>query len=1090
MVSKENSTSQETDASSKPPVKADGSGKWINTLPKALPVVEGKWEKPAVKPEENKQAPEKKPITPEQQKRIQAKDQTTRKYMIQKEQFENKKELIKTGKNLSSAFPWWAEVLDSASSLLDASVQNSEKQFVETLTSKHNADIGEKIWWEELSKMSFSVRDKAYRAMVEWKINDKTIPDFDKKKEELKKQLLEKDAEFKKLSPEDQEKNVRERLVETQTALCIWSIEEFNRLSPEDKKKPENLKKLQDSAGSQVNIWDLLQDETVKTQIIKNIQEKGMLESGVDVTSPLWQMLTGLARADYDAYMMGMSEKATLDDLPINIRQNLWLNKGFLREDEVLPTKMNREIQLLKNQFKTREGESAEESKKRIDDTVQKMGVSREKIEDQTRHFDIAHMDPSLKFLADLLAPLGAMLGGKSWEFWKKYLQESGANPNNPSGWWMLSDITNGVEGWKIDAQFSSDHEESVKRFIKEWPDPEYQDKISNTANSVERYKSRYQAVSDALKAKWKIIPWEAIGAIHEREWSLNFNTCLHNGDPLNQKTVHVPKWLWPFGSWEDAAIDALSRETYIDGMNTNTTLWLARVAEYCERYNGLGYRRKNRVSPYIWSGARFYTGGRYVADYKFSATSKDSRPGTMPVIMELAKKTPEFAGFQESKPEQLSKNDAVRWFQEHSWKSYWEWEGKYDCMTSTHAALWLDYTKQYAGAFNGKFIDQKDKDHNLWNVAMASALYVGNLTSANSDVKDGIIEKQPNGYYGEKSGNPANMEYYIEENVMKRVNDSADGIVDVGNSGKLIHYSKSKKWVSGIMDDIKNRLKPGESAMMGATGNGTNKGWHEWLIYNDNGTLKAYDATNACGQGVSGTWMELSSFLNDPRRDEYKKEAIIFAKRPQAVPVPQNLENSNSSPKSEWAKIDVFKTPGKVWFVGDSHFEIALWNNVPYTVLSGGNMKKWALLSVFDLVDKPEGRRYLWDKNYIVIGLWTNDAGNWPPEDMVQNMQNLIKLVRDINPNCKILIVTPPLNRDPNNSAIDSKIARYSILLQGTDLGENVTIADFYKESNRQNLALNNLNKKDGTHLRDYQPMRQFINDQIEGNQTLFASR
>lgn len=116
--------------------------------------------------------------------------------------------------------------------------------------------------------------------------------------------------------------------------------------------------------------------------------------------------------------------------------------------------------------------------------------------------------------------------------------------------------------------------------------------------------------------------------------------------------------------------------------------------------------------------------------------------------------------------------------------------------MTSTHAALGLNYTKDHAGAFNGKFIDKKDKKNNLWNVAMASALYVGNLTSANSDAKDGIIEKQPNGYYGEKSGDTTNMEYYIEENVMKRVNDTPDGIVNVrtNNDNTLIHYSKSRK--------------------------------------------------------------------------------------------------------------------------------------------------------------------------------------------------------------------------------------------------------------------------------------------------------
>ena len=44
----------------------------------------------------------------------------------------------------------------------------------------------------------------------------------------------------------------------------------------------------------------------------------------------------------------------------------------------------------------------------------------------------------------------------------------------------------------------------------------------------------------------------------------------------------------------------------------------------------------------------------------------------------------------------------------------------------------------------------------------MASALYVGNLSSANSETKDGIIKKKPDGYYGEKSGDSTNMEYYL----------------------------------------------------------------------------------------------------------------------------------------------------------------------------------------------------------------------------------------------------------------------------------------------------------------------------------------
>jgi hypothetical protein len=96
--------------------------------------------------------------------------------------------------------------------------------------------------------------------------------------------------------------------------------------------------------------------------------------------------------------------------------------------------------------------------------------------------------------------------------------------------------------------------------------------------------------------------------------------------------------------------------------------------------------------------------------------------------------------------------------------------------MTSTNEALQVgDYTQKYAPDFNKRFINSQDSKNNLWNVSMASALYVGNISSANSLAEGGIIQKQPNGYYGTRSNDTGNMEYYIEENVMKRANESSD---------------------------------------------------------------------------------------------------------------------------------------------------------------------------------------------------------------------------------------------------------------------------------------------------------------------------
>src|SRR5690349_17054127 len=47
---------------------------------------------------------------------------------------------------------------------------------------------------------------------------------------------------------------------------------------------------------------------------------------------------------------------------------------------------------------------------------------------------------------------------------------------------------------------------------------------------------SRYQSVADSTR-----VPWYVIGVIHSMEAGLSFKCHLHNGDPLNARTIHVP---------------------------------------------------------------------------------------------------------------------------------------------------------------------------------------------------------------------------------------------------------------------------------------------------------------------------------------------------------------------------------------------------------------------------------------------------------------------------------------------------------------------------------------------------------------------
>jgi lysozyme family protein len=126
-------------------------------------------------------------------------------------------------------------------------------------------------------------------------------------------------------------------------------------------------------------------------------------------------------------------------------------------------------------------------------------------------------------------------------------------------------------------------------------------------------YDESYDTVEDAI-----CVPWYFVGILHAMEASFNFDAHLHNGDPLDKKTVHVPAgrppvWLPP-SDWPSSAEDALTLEGF-----ANQTDWsLARTLYRMEAYNGFGSRRKGINTPYLWAFSNHYTKGKYVADGKW----------------------------------------------------------------------------------------------------------------------------------------------------------------------------------------------------------------------------------------------------------------------------------------------------------------------------------------------------------------------------------------------------------------------------------------------------------------------------------------
>ena len=143
--------------------------------------------------------------------------------------------------------------------------------------------------------------------------------------------------------------------------------------------------------------------------------------------------------------------------------------------------------------------------------------------------------------------------------------------------------------------------------------------------------RSRYEQVGAALG-----IPWYFIAAIHGLESSFNFETHLHNGDPLTARTVHVPaghpRSGQPPFTWIDSAIDAMRLKDF-DGLadwSIGTTL------DRLERYNGLGYRNRGLPSPYLWSYSNHYEKGKFVADRVFDPEAVSKQCGAAVTIKRL----------------------------------------------------------------------------------------------------------------------------------------------------------------------------------------------------------------------------------------------------------------------------------------------------------------------------------------------------------------------------------------------------------------------------------------------------------------------
>lgn len=165
------------------------------------------------------------------------------------------------------------------------------------------------------------------------------------------------------------------------------------------------------------------------------------------------------------------------------------------------------------------------------------------------------------------------------------------------------------------------------------------QDKAAEVEDIIEGLRAaepRYRAVGAALG-----VPWFMVGVIHYLETGRDFDSHLHNGDPLTERTQHLPDGRPPEGEppfdWETSAIDALSLHHLDQWQDWSLPGTLFKL----EGYNGWNYRLHHPevYTPYLWNGSKHYESGKYIADGTWSDTAVAQPCGAAVLLRRMAER-------------------------------------------------------------------------------------------------------------------------------------------------------------------------------------------------------------------------------------------------------------------------------------------------------------------------------------------------------------------------------------------------------------------------------------------------------------------
>lgn len=157
---------------------------------------------------------------------------------------------------------------------------------------------------------------------------------------------------------------------------------------------------------------------------------------------------------------------------------------------------------------------------------------------------------------------------------------------------------------------------------------------VDQSINLILAGRKQYEMVETKIK-----VPWYFTGIVHCLEGRVNFETHLHNGDPLTARTKNVPSDRPRPGSppftWQQSAIDALQ----IKKLDAWTDWSIPGLLFQFERYNGFGYRPRGINSPYLWSFSNHYVKGKFVQDGIYNENAVSKQTGAAVLLRRLSER-------------------------------------------------------------------------------------------------------------------------------------------------------------------------------------------------------------------------------------------------------------------------------------------------------------------------------------------------------------------------------------------------------------------------------------------------------------------